>query len=66
MQVDLSKLTTPAEEKMRAQLTLIRSILGLSPLHDPVEAVRVLYTDGRDAMEKLRGPFRTDAALWKP
>ncbi len=66
MQVDLSKLTTPTEEKMRAQITLIRTILGLSPIHDPVEAVRVLYDDGREAMEKLRGPFRTDAPLWKP
>ena len=51
-------------EHMRAQLTLIRVVLGLSPIHDPVEAVRVLYEQGRPAFEATRGPFRDDAADW--
>lgn len=51
-------------KSMRAQLTLIRVVLGLSPIHDPVEAVRVLYEKGRDAFEKERGPFRDDANAW--
>jgi hypothetical protein len=49
---------TPEEQKMRGQLLLIRVVLGLSPIHDPVEAVRVLYEQGREAFEQLRGPAR--------
>lgn len=51
-------------ESMKAQLTLIRVVLGLSPIHDPVEAVRLLYEQGREEFEKARGPFRDDAHAW--
>lgn len=56
---------TPAE-KMKAQLLLIRVVLGLNPIHDPVEAIRVLYEDGREAFEKLRGPACAHSHQWKP
>lgn len=53
-------------EKMRAQLLLIRVVLGLSPIHDPVKCVQVLFEDGREAFEKLRGPKAESAADWTP
>lgn len=37
------------------QVLLIRTILELQPLHSTVEAVRVLYEQGRDAFEAMRG-----------
>lgn len=55
-----------AEEKMRNELLLIRVVLGLSPAHDPVTAVRVLYEEGREAFEKLRGERCEYAHQWKP
>lgn len=55
-----------AESKMQAELVLIRTVLGLSPVHDVVAAVRVLHDEGRAAFEELRGPRRDDAMMWKP
>ena len=55
-----------AIESMRAQLLLIRVTLGLSPVHDPVTAVRVLYEEGKEAFEALRGEPCQHAASWKP
>lgn len=52
--------------KMRAQLMLIRVTLGLNPIHDPVEAIRVLFEEGREAFEKLRGPACEHAHEWGP
>lgn len=49
-----------------SQLLLIRVTLHLNPIHDPVEAVRVLYEEGRDAFERLRGEPCEYAAQWKP
>jgi hypothetical protein len=49
---------------LKAQLTLIRVVLGLSPIHDPVEAVRVLHDEGREAFEKLRGARCDHAHEW--
>jgi hypothetical protein len=43
-------------DKFEAQITLIREILGLSPIHDPVESVRILYERGRPELEVMRGP----------
>ncbi|MCL4743794.1 MAG: helix-turn-helix domain-containing protein [Burkholderiaceae bacterium] len=37
-------------------LERIQAILGLSPLHDVVESVRLLYEHGREAFEAQRGP----------
>ena len=55
-----------ATEKMEAQLRLIRVILGLNPIHDPVECVRVLLDEGRGAFEALRGLPCQHAHEWKP
>lgn len=57
---------TKEYEKMRAELLLIRAILHLNPIHDPVECVRILYEDGRDALEKVRGPKCEYATSWSP
>lgn len=54
------------EEKMRNQLLLIRVILGLSPIHDPVTAVQVLYEKGRVEFEIMRGSKCEYAHEWKP
>ena len=48
------------------QMLLIRITLGLSPIHDPVIAVRTLFQEGRAAFEKLRGPECEHAYQWKP
>ena len=55
-----------ATRRMQAQLLLIRVTLGLSPIHDPVTAVRVLYEEGKEAFEKLRGDPCAHAGSWKP
>jgi hypothetical protein len=39
----------------KAQVTLIRETLKLSPIHSPATAVRVLYEEGREAFEATRG-----------
>lgn len=54
------------DERIQGQLLLIRVILGLNPAHDPVECVRVLYEEGREAFEKLRGEPCAHAAEWRP
>jgi len=53
-------------ENMRNQLMLIRMALGLSPIHDPVTAVRVLYEEGKEAFEKMRGEKCEYAHEWRP
>lgn len=58
--------STEQYERMRAQLLLIRVTLGLSPADDPVAAVNVLFNEGRDAFEKLRGQGCDYAAQWTP
>lgn len=59
--------TSPtADEKLRSQMLLIRVTLGLNPVHDPVEAVRVLFEEGRKSFEQLRGPVCGHAHQWKP
>lgn len=57
---------TEEYEKMRAQLLLIRVTLGLDPVHDPVVCVWELYENGREAMEKMRGPKSERSASWTP
>jgi hypothetical protein len=52
--------------KTENQMLLIRIILGLQPGHDPVECVRVLFSDGREAFENLRGPVCEFAHEWAP
>ena len=52
--------------KTENQMFLIRVTLGLNPIHDPIEAIRVLYEDGREAFEKLRGEKCDHAHEWKP
>jgi hypothetical protein len=37
--------------QLRAQAVLVRHLLGLSPAHDAVEAVRMLYEEGRAAFD---------------
>lgn len=49
----------------QAQLLLIRVILGLNPIHDPVECVRILFEDGREAFERVRGEPCEYAAQWR-
>jgi len=39
--------------KAEAEIILIRIILGLSPIHDTVAAVRVLHEQGRAALENI-------------
>lgn len=53
-------------EKMKAELLLIRAILHLSPAHDPVESVRLLYEEGREAFERVRGQKCEYATQWHP
>lgn len=43
-------------ERLADKDLLIRVILGINPCHDTVESIRVLYEDGREAFEKMRGP----------
>lgn len=52
-------------QRVLNQMFLIRVTLGLNPIHDPVEAVRVLLEDGREAFEKLRGEPCAHAHQWK-
>lgn len=52
---DKEKSNTTARSKDEIDIRMIRSILGLSPIHDPVAAVRVLYEGGREAFLKARG-----------
>lgn len=64
---DQKSIDVTAEfEKMRAELLLIRVVLGLNPIHDPVTCVRELFTNGRDAFEKLRAPACDYAWQWSP
>jgi hypothetical protein len=53
-------------ERKDAREKLLRIHLGLNPGHDILEAVRVLYDDGREAFEKVRGPRCEYAHQWKP
>lgn len=53
-------------ERMRAKLLLIHVTLGLNPCHDAVECVRILFEEGREAFEKVRGPACDYAAQWSP
>lgn len=62
----LMKDVSKEYEKMRAQLLLIRVILGLNPCHDPVECVRILHSDGRERFESVRGEKCDYAAQWTP
>jgi hypothetical protein len=43
----------PPQTKGDAEITLIRSILRLSAIHDVVEAVRILHDEGREAFDAL-------------
>ena len=51
--------------KTEAEITLIRTILGLSEVHCPVAAVRVLYEEGREAFENMRAMSCADDSLRK-
>lgn len=55
-----------ALERLEAQTLLMRIELGLSPIHDLRLAVSVLFNEGREAFEKLRGPPCPHAHEWKP
>lgn len=46
-------------QKAIDKITLIKAVLKLSPVHDPVEAVRILYEEGHDCFEKIRLPYPT-------
>jgi len=48
------------------QMHLIRIILGLKPSHNPIEAVRLLYEEGREAFERERGDPCPFAHEWHP
>jgi hypothetical protein len=52
--------------RSESQMLLIRVVLGLNPIHDPVEAVRILYEKGREEFEKVRGQGCYYAAEWRP
>lgn len=52
--------------KEENQLFLIRVTLGLNPAHDPVECVRILYENGREKFDKVRGDRCDWAHEWKP
>jgi hypothetical protein len=43
----------PPQTRGDAEITLIRSILRLSAIHDVVEAVRILHDEGREAFDAL-------------
>ena len=45
---------------------LMRVHLGLNPIHDLLECVRILHDEGREAFEKARGPRCEWAHQWKP
>jgi len=40
--------------KDQAEITLIRTILGLTEMHDTVAAVKLLYENGREHLERVR------------
>ena len=58
MNVDLSQFDRQRSEA-EADLVLIRNILGLSPIHDPVAAVKLLFEKGRAEFEATRGPVHS-------
>ena len=62
----LIKDVTQEYEHMRCELLLIRVTLGLSPAHDVLTCVRTLFEQGREEMEKLRGPKSDDSSYWAP
>lgn len=51
--IDFGEPTVSREEN---QMVLIRALLGLKECHDPVYCVRILFDEGREAFEKMRGP----------
>lgn len=57
---------TESYERMKAQLLLIRVVLGISPIQDVVLAVQTLHEQGKDEFENLRGPRSDEAAKWLP
>jgi hypothetical protein len=63
---ELRGLVGASAERMRAQLLLIRVILGLNPGHDVVECVRILHDEGFAVFEKVRGERCTWASQWRP
>ena len=52
-------------QRLESQLRLIRTELGLSPIHDVVEAVRVLHSEGHAAFVRMRGPRCPHAHEWE-
>lgn len=72
---DLMRLFELEQAKKRAfaemtheenQMFLMRVMLGLAPYHDVLESVRILYDEGREAFEKVRGEPSKWAAEWRP
>jgi len=57
---------TAEYERMRLEMMLMRVCLGLGPAHDLRFAVQVLYDQGREAMENMRGPKSEHSHLWQP
>lgn len=45
---------------------LMRVHLGLNPIHDLMECVRILHDEGIEAFERVRGPRCEWAHQWKP
>lgn len=56
---------TEGATESQARLFLISQHLGLGRIHDPLACVRVLYDQGREAMEELRGPPRDEVWDWR-
>lgn len=54
-----------ALEKVEAQMLLIREILGLSPIHDPVRAIEVLWRDGVHEFRRICGTRCDFAHEWR-
>lgn len=65
LRAEQGKGQEPASREQN-QIFLIRVTLGLNPAHDPVECIRVLYEEGKNAFENLRGEPCTYAHEWKP
>lgn len=65
MEVKLKGVGGDKYERLESQMLLIRLILGLNPIHDVVEAVRVLHDEGPEAFAKLRGERCEYASQWK-
>jgi hypothetical protein len=49
-----------------SEILLIRVMLGLNPVHDVVECIRILFEQGREAFERVRGEPCEYAAEWRP